>query len=107
MVAGSTLQSSLGMGQGLLSAPLLRLLEPDLLPGPIVLAGFLTGTVLAIRNSKVADAHEVTPAIVGRFAGAGVAIALLAALSERGLTITIGVIAVSYTHLTLPTIYSV
>jgi uncharacterized membrane protein YfcA len=95
MVAGSTLQSSLGMGQGLLAAPLLRLLEPDLLPGPIVLAGFLTGTVLAMRNSKVADAREVTPAIFGRFAGAGVAIALLAALSERGLTITIGVIVLA------------
>lgn len=92
VVAGSTMQSSVGMGQGLVSAPLLRLLEPDLLPGPIVLAGFLTGTVLAIRNSKVADAREVTPAILGRFAGAGVAIALLAALSERGLTIMIGVI---------------
>lgn len=95
MVAGSTLQSSVGMGQGLLAAPLLRLLEPDLLPGPIVLAGFLTGAVLAMRNSKRADAREVAPALLGRFVGAGVAIGLLALLSDRGLTIMIGVIVLA------------
>ena len=95
MVAGSTLQSSVGMGQGLLAAPLLRLLEPDLLPGPIVLAGFLTGAVLAMRNSKRTDAREVAPALLGRFVGAGVAIGLLALLSDRGLTIMIGVIVLA------------
>lgn len=83
------------MGQGLVSAPLLRLLEPDLLPGPIVLAGLLTSTVVALRNSKLGDALEVTPAVFGRLAGAGVAVALLAALSERGLTITIGAIVLA------------
>ena len=92
MAAASTLQSSVGMGQGLLSAPLLRLLEPDLLPGPVVLAGFLTGVVLALRNSRPSDALEVIPALFGRFVGAALAVALLAALSDRGLTITIGVI---------------
>ena len=101
MAAGSTLQSSVGMGQGLVAAPLLRLLEPDLLPGPIVIAGFLTSAVLAMRNSKPADAREVTPAIFGRFLGAGVAAAMLAALSERGLTITIGVIVLALVALRL------
>ncbi len=91
----STLQSSVGMGQGLLAAPLLRLIEPDLLPGPLVVAGLLTSIVLAARNSRPADVREVAPAIVGRFVGAAVAVALLAALSERGLTITIGVIVLS------------
>lgn len=91
MAAGSTLQSSAGMGQGLLSAPLLRLLEPDLLPGPLVFAGFLTSVVLAFRNSRPRDAIEVIPALAGRFVGAAAAIALLAAMSDRGLTIAIGV----------------
>ncbi len=90
MAVASTLQSSIGMGQGLVAAPLLRLIEPDLVPGPIVVAGVLTSAVLALRNTRVADVREVAPAIVGRFVGAVVAVALLAALSERGLTITIG-----------------
>ena len=95
MVLGSTMQSSVGMGQGLVTAPLFRLLEPDLLPGPIVVAGVLTSAVLALRNSKRTDVPEVVPAIMGRFIGSGIAIALLAALSERGLTIAIGAIVLS------------
>ncbi len=95
MVLGSTMQSSVGMGQGLITAPLFRLLEPELLPGPIVVASVLTSVVLAMRNSKRTDVPEVVPAIMGRFIGSGIAIALLAALSERGLTLAIGVIVLS------------
>ena len=101
MAIGSTLQSSVGMGQGLVSAPLFRLLEPDLLPGPIVVVGLLTSTVLMLRNSKPSDVQEVVPAVFGRLLGAGVAVALLAALSERGLTIAIGLIVLTLVALRL------
>lgn len=90
MVVASTVQSSVGMGQGLLSAPLLRLLHPELLPGPIVFAGFLTSVVLALRNSRRSDVRETVPAIAGRIVGIAIAIGLLAVLSERGLTLAIG-----------------
>lgn len=92
MLVASTVQSSVGMGQGLVSAPLFRLLEPDLLPGPIVIAGLLTSIVVALRNSRPSDVREVVPALFGRVVGALIAVALLAALSEQGLTIAIGVI---------------
>lgn len=95
IAVASTLQSSVGMGQGLLAAPLLRLIEPDMLPGPLVVAGLLSSAVLAARNSRPADVREVAPAIVGRFVGAVAAVALLAVLSERGLTIMIGVTVLS------------
>lgn len=97
----STLQSSLGMGQGLMAAPLLRLIEPDLLPGPVVVAGLLTSITVAARNTAVADTREVLPALGGRLVGGGLAVALLAALSERGLTITIGVIVLGLVGLRL------
>lgn len=90
MVIASTVQSSVGMGQGLLSAPLLRLIEPDLIPGPIVFVGVLTSIVLAVRNTRRTDVVEVVPAIAGRTVGAGIAVALLAVLSDRGLTLAIG-----------------
>lgn len=92
MVAASTVQASVGMGQGLLSAPLLRLLHPDLLPGPIVLVGLLTGIAVMVRDSQRTDVAEVVPAIAGRAVGTGIAIALLAVLSESGLTVMIGAI---------------
>jgi len=101
VAVASTLQSSVGMGQGLLAAPLLRMIEPDLLPGPIVVAGLLTSAVVAVRNTHVSDVREVVPALVGRFVGAWLAVALLIVLSERGLTITIGVIVLSLVVLRL------
>lgn len=99
VLCASTVQSSIGMGQGLVAAPLLRLLEPDLLPGPLVLAGLLTSMVVASRNSHPSDLREVTPAVAGRFVGAGLAVGLLAMLSERGLTIAIGVAVLSFVAL--------
>jgi uncharacterized membrane protein YfcA len=90
LIVGSTVQASVGMGQGLVSAPLLRLLHPDLLPGPIVMAGFFVSVGLAVANSRRSDVGEVTPALVGRTAGIGIALVLLATLSERGLTVVIG-----------------
>lgn len=101
VVVASTVQSSVGMGQGLVAAPLLRLLEPDLLPGPIVLAGLLTSTVLALRNSRPGDLAQVAPAVGGRFVGSGIAIGLLAILSERGLTIVIGSVVLAFVALRL------
>jgi len=92
MVVASTVQASVGMGQGLLSAPLLRLLHPDLLPGPIVLCGLLTGVAVLLRDSQRTDVAEVVPAIAGRMVGTAIAIGMLAVLSERGLTLTIGTI---------------
>jgi len=101
MVVASTVQASAGMGQGLISAPLLRLLEPDLLPVPIVIAGLLTTAVVAKRNSQLADLHQVKPAIVGRIIGNVMAVGLLFALSDRGLTIGIGLIVLFYVGLRL------
>ena len=101
VVAGSTVQSSVGMGHGLIAAPLLRLLHPELLPGPIVMAGLFVSIGLAARNSRRADLVEVAPALVGRLVGIGVAIGLLATLSERGLTIVIGSIVLTIVALRL------
>ena len=63
MAVASTMQSSVGMGQGLIAAPLFRLLEPDLLPGPIVVASVLTSCVLVVLNSHRHDVPEVIPAL--------------------------------------------
>jgi len=89
MAAASTVQSSVGMGQGLIAAPLFRLLHEPLLPGPIVVAGLLTSLVLAARNSQRSDIAPTIPAILGRVVGIGIALAMLAVLSERGLTLAI------------------
>lgn len=99
VVVGSTVQVSVGMGHGLIAAPLLRVLHPELLPGPIVIAAFFVSLGLAARNSHRGDIGVVVPALIGRVIGTGVAIALLATVSERGLSIVIATFVLGFVML--------
>lgn len=96
LLVGSTVQSAAGFGNGLIAAPLLRLLHPELLPGPIVLAGLVVSISVFVRNSRRSDLPIVAPAVLGRIVGTVVAIGLLAALSDRGLSIAIGLIVLTF-----------
>lgn len=95
-VVASTVNASTGFGQGLVAAPLFRLLHPDLLPVPIVVVGLLVAVLVARRNTQLRDVRAVAPAVAGRFVGIGIALALLASLSERGLSVLVGVIVLSF-----------
>lgn len=101
LVVASTVQAASGFGQGLIAAPLLRLLHPPLLPGPIVFVGFVTAIGVALRNSRRRDLPEMAPALSGRIVGNAIAFGLLAALSERGLSIAIGLIVFGFVVLRL------
>ncbi len=100
-VVAATVQSSTGFGQGLIAAPLFRLLHPDLLPVPIVTIGLLVALLVARRNTQLRDVRAIAPAVGGRFVGIGVALVLLASLSERGLSVLVGVIVLSFVVLRL------
>ncbi len=95
-LVASTVQSSTGFGQGLIAAPLFRLLHPDLLPVPIVVTGLLIAVLVARQNTQLRDVRAIAPAVGGRFVGIGIALVLLATLSERGLSLLVGVIVLSF-----------
>lgn len=101
LFVASTVQASSGFGQGLIATPLLRLLHPALLPGPIVMVGLVTAVIVARRNSEKGDLNRVAPALGGRVVGAMIAWGLLLILSERGLTISIGVMVFGFVVLRL------
>lgn len=96
MVVGSTVQSSIGMGQGLVTTPILRLLHPDLLPGPVVIAGLAVSVGLVIRNSEVGDVRPLLPAFAGRLVGLAIAVWLLATLDERNLSLFIAGLVLAF-----------
>jgi len=96
MAVAATVNASAGFGQGLVAAPLLRLLHPDLLPGPIVIAGVVIALSVVIRDGRMSDVPQVAPALAGRVVGIGIAVGLLATLSERGLSIAVGVIVLTF-----------
>ena len=83
IVCGAVIQSSIGMGFGLTVAPILAVLDQNLVPGPILVIGFLTAGVGALREWRHINAGEVTTALAGRLVGAICATWVITILPDR------------------------
>lgn len=82
VAAAAALQGAVGIGFTVLAAPLLVILAPELVPGPILLLGVLIAGMTATREFRAVDVRELGLAMSGRIAGtigAGTVIALLPA----------------------------
>jgi uncharacterized membrane protein YfcA len=83
MAAASFVQSSVGFGLALVSGPVLLLLDPNFVPGPM-LATALVNTLLMVRRERQSiDIRGVGYVMIGRVPGTFVAVFVLAALSQR------------------------
>lgn len=95
IATGAALQGSVGMGFAVLAAPLLLILAPELVPGPILFLGALLATMTMTREFRSVDVRELSLAVIGRIVGtaaAGAAIALLP-LSVFGTVFAIMILA--------------
>ena len=89
-LVGSTLQSSIGFGMGLLGSPVLILIDPRFVPGPILLSTLVLTTLLTWRESHAIDLRGLRWAIAGRVAGTAGAGTLLAVLPASRMAIVFG-----------------
>lgn len=81
--AGAAIQSVAGFGMAMLSAPILLLIYPGLIPGPLMGASLvLTGLVLH-RDRAHVDLRGVSLALIGRVLGIVGAAAFLVVASQR------------------------
>ena len=81
VMMGSVIQSGLGMGFGLTVAPLLALLNPELVPAPTLFLGMLTAAWGAVSDRAYIRWNEVALACGGRLAGAVTGLILLLIVS--------------------------
>ncbi len=65
MGIGSACQASVGIGLALFVSPLLALLEPRFIPGPMLLAGVLLAGATAYRERGVLEARSLGISLVG------------------------------------------
>jgi uncharacterized membrane protein YfcA len=88
MALGACVQGAVGFGASLISAPLLVLIDTDLVPGPVTLSTLVLNIILIIwlHDSEHVD-RTVHYAMVGLVPGAIVAGAALWVLSSEGLAI--------------------
>lgn len=80
VVFAACVQASIGFAYALLAAPLLQLVSPELVPGPVLVSSFMLSALTAWRERTNIDRRGVRTALVGRIPGAvlaGFAIGLL------------------------------
>ncbi len=82
VVAGSFVQAGLGMGFGLTAAPLLALIDPALVPAPVLCLGALTAAAAAWQERRAIAWREVSLGLLGRFFGILLATSVLAELTD-------------------------
>jgi uncharacterized membrane protein YfcA len=89
---GSVLQGAVGFGFALVAAPILLLIDPHLVPGPIIFASlFLTG-LSAWRDRRAIDFSGLRWGVTGRVPGTLLGAALLAFLPPERMAAPFGAI---------------
>ena len=91
MFVGALIQGGVGFGMNLLAAPLFALIEPDLLPAPLLLAAVSLTVLVARRDRAATDRRGLAWALAGRVPGTLAGALLVASISVRGVAIAVGV----------------
>jgi len=87
---GATLQGSIGFGLGLIGVPLLIIINPIFVPGPVLLSALCLTILIAHRERHTIRAKEITWAVAGRIAGAAVGSFLLTIIPKKNVSLLFG-----------------
>jgi uncharacterized membrane protein YfcA len=90
-LSGSLLQGSVGFGLGLIGVPLLVLIDPKFVPGPLLLGAFILTLLMFRREHRAIDFKGVKWAIPGRILGAVFGALLLSLVATDHLSLVFGV----------------
>ncbi|SOD66138.1 hypothetical protein SAMN06297387_12479 [Streptomyces zhaozhouensis] len=89
--AGSTLQSGIGLGLGLLAAPTLALVEPSLLPGGLLITSLVLPSLGMVSEWRDVDWRGLAWALPARVPGSLLGAWLVARLDPGALAGVVGV----------------
>jgi len=92
MAAGTLIQGALGFGTNLVAAPILALINPDLVPVPVILASSVFNFLVARRDRGDDPWKVIRWPIVGLVPASVVGAAAVALIDQRGLGILFGVL---------------
>ncbi|MGH3385075.1 MAG: sulfite exporter TauE/SafE family protein [Nocardioidaceae bacterium] len=102
ILLGAVIQGAVGFGVGMVAAPVVGLLDPTLMPGSVLVCGFLYPLM-----SLAAEHRHIDPRVgwvfVGRLAGTVPGVVIVALLSPEQLGVGIGVMVLVAVGLTLHT----
>ncbi len=87
---GAVLQGSLGFGLGLIGVPLLVILNPIFVPGPVLLSALCLTILMTVRERYAIRLKEITWAVAGRVCGAALGSFLLTQVPQKNISLLFG-----------------
>jgi hypothetical protein len=101
---GALVQGTIGLGLGLVAAPVVALIDPSLLPGTLVWLGLLLPVVTLIRERTDIDWWGLRWAFVGRIPAALLGAWIVSIASPHVLAMMVGVVILVAVVLTIRTV---
>ena len=92
LVVGATVQGLVGLGVGMVSAPVVTLLEPRLMPGMLLFMGLATPIVTLVHEHHDIHWRGLAWSLPMRIPGTLLGLLLVATVSERSLGLTVAVV---------------
>ena len=80
IATGAAIQGSVGFGLGVFGAPILLLIDPRLVPGPMLLDALLLTVLVAVREWKWVRLADLGWSVPGRLLGTAIAVWVLGAI---------------------------
>jgi uncharacterized membrane protein YfcA len=89
---GAVVQGSVGLGLSLVTVPLLVLIDPSFVPGPVLCVAIVLTLLLSHRERRSIDFHGVAWVLAGRIPGTVLGAAALVMLAGDVLSVLFGVL---------------
>lgn len=90
--AGALLQGSFGFGLGLVAAPLLLLVDPRLIPGPLLTSSAVLTVLLTHREWRTVNFRDLRWALSGRVVGVAAAVGVLLVVPAERISLLFGLL---------------
>lgn len=101
VMVGALVQGAVGYGMALLAVPLLALIDPALVPVPLILLTSVHAVFAVVRDWRHADWSGIGWAMLGRLPGTGLGVLAVTALSQRVFALLIGSCVLAFVVLSL------
>lgn len=95
VVIGACVQGSLGFGLGLIAAPVLALLDPDLVPAPLLMLALPLTIAVAYRERRALDWRGLKWAFLGRVPGSILGTIAIVWLPEQWMLVVFSVLIIT------------
>lgn len=101
LVVGATVQGLVGLGLGLVAAPVVTMLDPSLMPELMLVLAALLPLLTLIRSHDEIDWHGLAWVLSARVPGTAVGVAFLALFADRYIGVAVGVMVLLACALTV------